>query len=134
MGGFFIPAASATTNGTGAVLSVDGFTPVANASGTVGYASADGTFADGWRWVFYVTVPTNETILNMKFDDWMSGANSIPAGSNIQFYSAQSTNAFNEAHAIAINATKNGVGVYGGAMNLNPGKTLMYQQWAGKLR
>lgn len=101
-------------------MSVTGFTPVANSGGTVGYAAADGTFANGWRWVFYVTVPTNETVLNMKFDDWTSGTNSISAGSNIQFYSAQSNNAVNEAHAIAITAA----GVYSDAMNLNPGTDL----------
>jgi hypothetical protein len=54
------------------------------------FAIADDDFADGWQWVFDVTVPTGEASLSMKFSDFVSGAISIPAASTIQFYSAQS--------------------------------------------
>ncbi|OGI95223.1 hypothetical protein A2917_01050 [Candidatus Nomurabacteria bacterium RIFCSPLOWO2_01_FULL_42_17] len=56
-------------------------------------ATANGTFEDGWIWTFNVTVPTNETSLQMKFDDWMhaNGTNSITAGSNIRISSQQAS-------------------------------------------
>ncbi len=98
----------------------DGVLGVTQISAVQTFATADGTFANGWKWTFDVTVPTNETVLNMRFADWTNGSNSIPAGSNIQFYSAQSSNASDEAHAISINAA----GVYSGAMNLNSGDDL----------
>ena len=84
------------------------------------FAAADNTFANGWRWVFDVTVPTNETILKIKFADWTNGSNSISAGSNIQFYSTQSLNASDVNHAIVINSAN----TYSDAMNLNSEKDL----------
>jgi len=80
------------------------------------FATADGTFANGWKWVFNVTVPTDETALNMKFADWTSALGNIPAGNNMQIYSAQSSNAFDEAHAVLITST----GVYSDPLNLLP--------------
>ncbi|MCX6731473.1 MAG: DUF5011 domain-containing protein, partial [Candidatus Parcubacteria bacterium] len=106
VGGFFVAnfALAADT----AVLGVTQISAVQT------FATADGTFTNGWRWVFDVTVPTSETILKMKFADWISGSNSIPAGSNIQFYSTQSSNASDAAHAVAITAANN----YSGEMDL----------------
>src|SRR3990167_636117 len=57
------------------------------------FASPDNTFENGWRWVFDITVPENETVLNMKFADWIKSADTIPASGNIRFYSEQSSNA-----------------------------------------
>jgi hypothetical protein len=119
VGGGFINTHSAQAQ-TSPVLSVTGIAPIANSSGTVGYATADGSFDNGWRWVFYVTVPANETVLNMKFDNWTSGSNTIPAASNIAFYSAQSQNASSSASAITINSS----GTYSAPMYLNPNVTL----------
>jgi len=79
------------------------------------FAAADGTYANGWSWVFDVTVPTNETTIKMKFTDWVSGSNTIAAAHNIAFYSAQSSNAFDASHAITIDAAD----TYSGVMNLN---------------
>ena len=56
----------------------------------------------------------------MKFADWTNSSNSIPAGSNIQFYSAQSSNASTAGSAIGITSA----GIYSGAMNLNSGTDL----------
>ncbi len=69
------------------------------------FAIADGTFANGWQWVFNVTVPSSEASLSMKFSDLISGANSIPAATNIQFYSAQSTNHANSGSPVTVTAT-----------------------------
>lgn len=69
------------------------------------YATADGTFDNGWKWAFDVTVPEDQTLLKMKFADWVNGANIIPAGSNVRFYSAQSTNASDESSAITVTAS-----------------------------
>lgn len=83
------------------VLAVTQITPVQT------YATADGTYADGWEWTFDVTVPTNETVLQMEFSDW-TGSSTIPAANDLQFYSAQSTNATDEAQAIPITASNTG--------------------------
>ncbi|MDE2172785.1 MAG: hypothetical protein KGJ33_02485, partial [Patescibacteria group bacterium] len=80
------------------------------------FATADNSFSDGWQWVFNVTVPDNQTLLKMKFADWVSGSNIIPAGSNIRIYSAQSVNAFDENHALVVPAS----GTYTDLMYLNP--------------
>ncbi len=55
------------------------------------YATADDTYANGWSWVYHVTVPTNETDFQMKFSDFISGANSIAAAGNIRFYTVQAS-------------------------------------------
>ena len=79
------------------------------------FATADNTFNSGWKWVFDVTVPANETIVTMKFADWTGAAGTIPATSNIRFYSAQFSNASDEAHAITISAAN----TYSDPANLN---------------
>ena len=68
------------------------------------FATADNTFENGWAWTFHVTVPTDETVFNMKFADFVSGANSISVGENVRFYSAQSSDAFDADSAIIIEA------------------------------
>ncbi len=79
------------------------------------FASADNTFDNGWKWTFHITVPTSETSFAMKFADFTSGANSIPAATNIRFYSAQSSDAFDASSAIVV-AT---AGEYGSTMALS---------------
>jgi hypothetical protein len=71
-------------NGTLAVTSVQ----------TVkGSAIADGTFTNGWNYIFNITVPTNETHLSMKFADWLNGSgNSIPVANNVRISSPQADN------------------------------------------
>jgi len=114
-GGFSVKSAHADVP---AVLGVTQITAIQT------FATADNTFADGWKWVFNVTVPSNETVLQMKFADWTNGSNIIPAGGNIQFYSAQSTNAADEAHAVGIAASS----TYSGIMNLDPNTDLDVNQ------
>ncbi len=82
---------------TSAVLAVTGI------DGTKTYATADNTFDNGFRWTFHMTVPTAETHLAMKFSDFVSGTNTIPA-SNLRFYSAQSSDATASTSAMAITA------------------------------
>jgi len=55
------------------------------------FAIADNTFENGWAWTFHVTVPTSETDFAMKFDDFISGANTLLAATNIRYYTAQSS-------------------------------------------
>ena len=86
---------------------------VTNVSTTRSYATADNTFANGWQWVFDVTVPTGEASLSMKFEDFISGANSIPAASNVQYYSVQSNHT--SASPIIISAAN----TYAGPIELN---------------
>ena len=68
------------------VLSVTGVTAVTTT------AIADGTFASGWKYVFNITVPTNETNLSMKFGDWTNGSSTLSAANNMRISSAQADN------------------------------------------
>lgn len=58
-------------------------------------ATADGTFANGWKYTFNVTLPTNETHLSMKFMDWAKtgGGGTIPVANNMRISSLQADNA-----------------------------------------
>lgn len=87
-----------------ATLKVTGIDAVANANGSTGFAMANDNFGDGWAWIFHVTVPTDETLFAMKFSDFVSGLNNIPAAANIRFYSAQSSDASTAGSAITISA------------------------------
>ncbi len=69
----------------GGVLHVDSINSVKT------NATADGTYANGWVYVFNITIPTNETNLSMMFSDW-TGTGTIPAGGNMQISSAQANN------------------------------------------
>jgi hypothetical protein len=109
-GGVFLQSAHAD-NG---VLAITQISPVQT------YASADGTYANGWKWTFNITVPANETVFQMEFSDWTGSSSTIPAANDIQFYSAQSMNASNEAQAIPITAS----GTYSAPMYLNPSSDL----------
>ncbi len=112
--GFLVSAgiASATTD-PAVVLGVTQITA------TQSYATAGGGWNKGWSWVFDVTVPANETVLNMQFADWVSGSNILPTAGNVEFYSAQSTNA-TSANPIVISAAND----YSGNMYLNPADDL----------
>lgn len=80
-----------TTGGTPSegTLAVTSVTTVNSA------ATANGTFESGWKYLFHITVPTNETNLAMKFADWFNSAASstIAAANNIRISSAQADNA-----------------------------------------
>lgn len=58
-------------------------------------ATADGTFANGWKYVFNITVPSNENDISMKFADWTQtpAAGTIPAANNMRISSPQANNA-----------------------------------------
>lgn len=68
----------------------------------------DGTFENGWKWIFDITIPIyNESNLMMKFDNWSGlgfSGNSLPVANNMRFYSAQSSNASSANNAIYITA------------------------------
>ena len=100
------------SNTFAATLGVTGITAVKT------YATADDSYTNGWSWNFNVTVPANETVLNMKFGDWASTLGTFPAGSNMQFYSPQSSNATSTS-PISITASS----TYSAPMYLIPGNT-----------
>lgn len=54
-------------------------------------AIANGEFADGWQYVFNITVPTDEPDLAMKFADWMhdNGEHSLSVANNMRISSEQ---------------------------------------------
>ncbi len=102
--------APANAHASDATLGVDNIRTVRSS------ASADGVFEHGWKWIFDVTVPSDETVLKMKFGNWVNGAQSIPAGSNMRFYSSQSSNASTADSAIVIS----GSDTYSNVMNIIP--------------
>jgi hypothetical protein len=57
-------------------------------------ATADGTFANGWKYAFNITVPEDETDLSMKFSNWArtSGTGTIAVANNMRISSAQANN------------------------------------------
>jgi hypothetical protein len=57
-------------------------------------AIADGTFENGWKYTFNITVPTNETNLALKFSDWIKtvGVGTIPVANKMRFSSLQADN------------------------------------------
>jgi hypothetical protein len=54
---------------------------------------ANDNFADGFKYLFNLTVPTNELLFSMKFGDWVSSTNGavIPAANNIRISSLQAS-------------------------------------------
>lgn len=55
-------------------------------------AVANGDFEDGWKYAFNITVPTDETDVSMKFDNWIKTGDpteTIPAANNMRISSVQ---------------------------------------------
>ena len=73
-------------------LAGNGSLEVTGISAQKTYATADGTYANGWSWVFDITVPTTETSLQMKFGNWASGGNTIATANNMRISSSQASN------------------------------------------
>ncbi len=75
-------------------------------------ATLGGGYADGWVWVFHLTVPSAETSLQMKFNDWTccNGAGKIPVANNMRISSVQAT----PSTAVTLTAP----GQYSAALNL----------------
>ena len=74
-------------NGQGALA-------VTSVTATQTSATADGSFANGWKYVFHITVPNNESHLAMKFGNWFNSlaSSTLLVGGNMQISSAQSSN------------------------------------------
>ncbi len=94
----------------------DGVLEITAVSAEKTYAQADGDFAHGWKWLFSVTIPSNEPVLQMKFGNWTSASGTVPVAGNVRFYSAQSSNSASSESAIIVGAAD----VYGSVMNLLP--------------
>ena len=74
------------------------FTTVATGVGTFGIGvptmtkitgTADNTYANGWEWVVRITLPTNQNDLALKFNNWVSGSNTLAVADNMEYYSEQ---------------------------------------------
>lgn len=83
-------------NGSEPALSFDSVDTIASS------ATADGSFADGWKWMLHFTVPDSENMFRLKFGDFTNGSGGvIPAAGNIRISSsAQSANATSSDSAI----------------------------------
>lgn len=106
---FTLGSTGTTTATTTTPLAVTGVDVVSSS------ATANGTFASGWKWVVHFTVPSNETSFQLKFADFTSSSSSstIAVANNMRYYSSQSSNASTTASAIV--ETNNN---YGGALTL----------------
>jgi hypothetical protein len=107
-----------STNGNGTGTSSDQMFTTATSSSTVslallgidtvrGTANADGSFADGFEWIFHFVVPTAENQFAMSFSDFWNTADAsktIPAANDIRYYSAQSDNATSSDSAVLVTA------------------------------
>ncbi len=71
---------SFTTAASSTGLSVDSIQAIKS------YAVADDTYANGWKWKFNITLNNlTETNLAMKFDQWVSGTNTLDAANNMRY-------------------------------------------------
>jgi len=88
-------------------------------------AVADGTIANGWKWVFHITVPSDETNVAMKFDNWThtNGTNTISPANNMQISSAQSPGN-TEAYITAANTYSASLPITGDLNPQMPGKQI----------
>lgn len=57
-------------------------------------ATANGSFASGWEYVFHITAPMSEENLAMKFSNWLKtgGGGTIPVANNMRISSLQADN------------------------------------------
>lgn len=57
-------------------------------------ATANGSFNDGWEYVFHITAPMDEPNLAMKFSDWLQtgGGGTISVANNMRISSLQADN------------------------------------------
>jgi hypothetical protein len=89
--------ATTTPDGSlgGTVVQADGVLAVTSVDMIDTSAIANGSFSDGWKYVFHITAPTSESNLAMKFSDWLmtAGSSTIPVGSHMRISSAQADNA-----------------------------------------
>ena len=99
-------------NGTLALTSGGGIV----ASSTRTYATANGTYASGWAWDFYITVPTTETQFQMKFTDWQGATTTMATANNMKIYSAQASGNADADNAVTITTAD---GTYSTAMTLD---------------
>lgn len=78
----------------GEVIAGDGVLEVTSIDMVDTTATANGSFADGWEYVFHITAPTSEPNLAMKFSDWLEtgGDGEIPVANNMRISSLQADN------------------------------------------
>lgn len=79
----------------GEVVGSDGVLEVTSIEMIDTTATANGSFGDGWKYVFHITAPTSEQEVSMKFNDWLKtgGGGTIPVANNMRISSLQADNA-----------------------------------------
>ncbi len=96
--------ATTTATSTFTTSSTASSTPLAHTETEVVDSSgiANGEWSDGWEWILTFTVPDNETQFQMRFTDFSSNGNEIPAAGNIRYFTSQSNSASTSANAVVI--------------------------------
>ncbi|MEX2341194.1 MAG: hypothetical protein WD605_02635, partial [Candidatus Paceibacterota bacterium] len=79
---------------SGDVVAGDGELEVTSIEMVDTTATANGSFEDGWEYIFHITMPTSEPKLAMKFSDWLrnGGGGTIPVANNMRISSDQANN------------------------------------------
>lgn len=105
-----------TVTGPAGALMVTSITPVKTS------AISDNTYADGWSYIFNITVPTNETNLSMSFANWLAAdANTIPVAGNMQISSAQALASTTPVTLTAANVFSSPLNMIGDLSTTTPG-------------
>jgi hypothetical protein len=105
-----------TVTGGPGVLAVTSITPVQTS------AVSDNTYADGWSYIFNVTVPTNEPNLSMSFANWLAAdSNTIPVADNMQISSAQALASTTPVTLTAANVYSSPLDMVGDLSTTTPG-------------
>ncbi len=78
----------------GEVVGNDGVLEVTSVEMIDTTATANGSFTDGWKYVFHITAPMSEENIAMKFNDWLKtgGGGTIPVANNMRISSLQADN------------------------------------------
>ncbi len=79
---------------SGDVIGNDGILAVTSIEMINTTAIANGSFTNGWKYIFHITAPMSEKNLAMKFNDWIKvgGNGVIPVAGNMRISSPQANN------------------------------------------
>jgi len=79
---------------SGDVVGSDGVLEVTSIEMIKTTAIANGSFGDGWKYIFHITAPMSEQNLAMKFNNWLrtGGNGTIPVAGNMRISSPQANN------------------------------------------
>ncbi|MES2203094.1 MAG: IPT/TIG domain-containing protein, partial [Patescibacteria group bacterium] len=88
---------------------------------------ADGTFANGWKYVLHFTVPDNEDAFRIQFTNWSGSAGTFATANNIRVSTPQSSNASTTSTGMMVTAANtytDWIYLTGDSSALTPGRQI----------